>query len=332
MKMAFISFVRPLAYILFILMICTQSPSYAAQKTYSKNPKKKENPGPYYVSSSNRGQLANQMFCVASTLAYAWDNDLIPVFPFLNADDANKSYNRDHIFFRIDASPCPKSLTYYTNRKIDYKPIPPLKDVFLNGPFFSWKYFHHHREKILEVFAPSESVLDYLYAKYADIISLPNTVGVHVRTTSREVHNSTFPFPGLKYFELAMANFPEDSIFVVFSDRINWCKKNFTERFPDKTLIFIEDNNHIQDLFLLSMMKHHILSNLTFSWWGAYLNTNPDQIVYVPFRLARKNWPLEDYYLPEWNIIPYDSIDEPYPADMYLYDESTKSLHEMNNR
>lgn len=284
----------------------------------------------HYVSAKNDGQLGNQLFTIASTLAYAWDNDLIPVFPFLNANDANKSHNRDHIFFRLNTSSSPHKLKTYTYYLIDYEPIPPSKDIFLNGPFFSWKYFHHHREKILEMFAPSDEILEYLYAKYAELIDLPNTVGVHVRTTSREIHHRRFPFPGLKYFELAMANFPENYTFVVFSDRINWCKENFKKKFPNKNFIFIEGNNHIQDLFLLSMMKNHVLSNLTFSWWGAYLNTNPDQIVYVPFRQARKNWPLEDYYLPEWHIVPYDSLHDSYPKDMYDYDESTTSLHEKN--
>lgn len=318
-------FIQPLFILLFFIMATSQqSFAYGQAKSYPKT----ENHCPCYVSSASKGQLGNQMFSIATTLAYAWDNNLKPVFPFLNADDANKSYNRDHIFFRLDTSKSPKHLTKYTNRQIDYVPIPPLQNVFLNGPFFSWKYFHHHREKILEVFAPSQEVLDYLNANYGNLIALPNTVGVHVRTTSRSVHSNSFPFPGLDYFEMAMNNFSSDAVFVIFSDRINWCKKHFNERFPDKTLVFIEGNDHIQDLFLLSMMKHHILSNLTFSWWGAYLNTNPDQIVYVPFRQARKNWPLEDFYLPEWNIVPYDSANDRYPDDMNDYE--TTSIHERN--
>lgn len=324
-------FLRLLCLSIFFIPILSSEASFQpilSKKNKVKPFNTKRNEPPYYVSSANNGQLANQLFCVATTLAYAWDNDLIPVFPFLNTPDAGKSFNRDHIFFRLNTMQAPKSLSRYTNRKIDYIPIPSAKDVFLDGPFFSWRYFHHRREKLLEILAPSETILSYLHNKYADLITLPNTVAIHVRTTSHSVHKNSFPFPGLNYFELAISHFPEDSIFVVFSDRIKWCKKNFSERFPDKTFIFIEGNNHIQDLFLLSMMKHHILSNLTFSWWGAYLNTNPEQIVYVPARQAWRQWPIKDYYLPEWNVIEKDFSKDPYPADMYDYDKASTSLHE----
>lgn len=288
-------------------------------------------PNTYYVSGKTTGQLGNQMFCIATTLAYAWDHNLTPIFPFLNSANANRSYNRDHIFFRLDTTtPSPTVMSVYRDRELNYKPIPPFRDVVLEGPFFSWKYFDHHREKILALFAPSEKVLNYLNKKYEELISAPNTVAIHVRTTSPQVHRVAFPFPGLNYFALAIEQFSDDSIFVVFSDRINWCKKNFSERFPDKTFVFIEGNDHIEDLFLMSMMKHHILSNLTYSWWGAYLNQNPDQIVYVPERQAydERSWPIEDFYLPEWKIIPYDFTKDPYPNDMFNYDKKSQSLYE----
>lgn len=287
-----------------------------------------------FVTSRWDGQLGNQMFCVATTLAYAWDNNLKPIFPFLNEHDANKSYNRDRIFFRLDTSNYPRAFKHVIrNYSMSYIPIPPsLGDLFLDGPFFAWKYFHHHREELIQVFRPSDQILDNLYAKYGDLIANPNTVAIHVRTTSKHIHEHISPFPGLKYYELAMKEFPPDSLFVVFSDRIKWCKKNFAEKFPDKTFVFIEGNDHIEDLFLMSLMKHNILSNFTYSFWGAYLNENPNKKVKAPLRQYRPPlvWPIQDFYLPEWDVIPYDPINDSYPEDMYWYDEKSTSLNEAN--
>lgn len=121
---------------------------------------------------------------------------------------------------------------------------------------------------------------------------------------------------------------PPDAIFVVFSDRINWCKKHFPAL--EKTFVFIEGNDPIDDLFLMSMMKHHILANSSFSWWGAYLDKSRGKIVVAPESWMHPDlypYPLRhpnDFYLPDW-IMAAPDFSAPYPADMTSYDV-TQSL------
>lgn len=281
----------------------------------------------------NNYQLGNQLFCIATTLAYAWDHQFNPVFPFLNESGANREFNREKLFFRLETH-LPRDIkkTYY-DMSWRYNPLPVFEsDVILVGPFMSWKYFHHHRKQLLDAFAPSSDIMDYLTAKYGPLIENPHTVGIHVRTTDKTTHPA-IPFPGLTYFELAMEHFEASSVFVVFSDRINWCKKHFTEKFPDKYFIFIEGNDHIQDLFLLSKMRSQILSNSTFSWWAAYLHEDSHHTVCVP-----EEWfapifqaKMDDLYLPEWIRIPHDIFNNPYPEDMYWYDAQSQSVDNVSN-
>lgn len=297
-----------------------------------------------YISVESGGQLGNQMFHFSAALAYAWDHHLEPRFPVLNESQNNLSYNRDRIFFRLNPTQSPIALTTYSVFHPNYEKLPDdLKNVNLTGGLFSWKYFDHRRHEILDTYAPSQDVVSKLHQKYGDLIAQNNTVAVHVRTYSKEIHDEGLHFVGMQYFAEILNAFPTDSLFVVFSDRINWSKAHFSNQFPDKQFFFVEGNDHIEDLFLMSMMKHQILSKSTFSWWAAYLNTNPDKIVYAPVKrnlplpdwikttakivlgwFGKYYWSNEDYYLPDWKIVYYEL--EPYPEDIYNYGDKSTSV------
>ena len=271
------------------------------------------------------GQLGNQLFIIAATLSYAWDYDATPIFPGLRSKEDRTSYNKDRLFFRLDASLSPRPFQNTFRERFWYSSdrIPFQKDLILDGYFQSWKHFHHHRAELLSILAPSQFTLNTLNKKYKDLIANPNTVAIHVRTAGKYNHDQRFhPFLGLKYYQNAVDQFPKDSIFVVFADRINWCKKHFPAL--QRNFVFIEGNEGIEDMFLMSMMRHTIMANSTFSWWGAYFNQNPNPKVIAPEfwgGCPQPHHPLKELILPEWTIQPVPPF-EAYPADMYDYGES----------
>ena len=66
----------------------------------------------------------------------------------------------------------------------------------------------------------------------------------------------------------------------VFSDNLNWCKENLKFDVPTE---FVEGcDADVEELYLMSLCKHNVIANSTFSWWGAWLNQNPDKKVFVP--------------------------------------------------
>ena len=45
-----------------------------------------------------------------------------------------------------------------------------------------------------------------------------------------------------------------------------------------------EENEDAVDLLLMSLCKHHILANSSYSWWSAWMNDDPSKTVLVPER------------------------------------------------
>jgi hypothetical protein len=286
---------------------------------------------PPFVTCRIGGQLANNMNQIATTLAYAWDYGAEPFFPELHNTQWNISYNRDRVFFRLNSSSPPRPIqnTYneYSNGGgwWDCNPISFKPDLYIVGDFFCWNHFHRYRDRLLEVFAPSPDVINYLNRKYEWLLNHPKTISIHVRTYNKEYHDSVMHFLGLEYYQKAMDLFPEDTLFVVFSDRINWCKHHFSSF--NKQCYFVEGNDHVEDFFLMSMLKGHVISNSCYSWWAAYLNNQPDKIIIAPRRTGR---PLNEtinvnIYFPDWILID-PNLNEPYPSDIKDYDDHSTSV------
>ena len=73
-----------------------------------------------------------------------------------------------------------------------------------------------------------------------------------------------------------------------------------------KNKYYVNINKGIEsynDMRLMSMCRHHIIANSTFSWWGAYLNKNENKKVIFPEFWFTPNWDnldTSDIVKPEW--------------------------------
>lgn len=238
-----------------------------------------------YINMHLGGRLGNQMFQVAAALSLAKDTGALPVFPeFRTKTKEDVPLNRQIFFSSLNtAQPADSpSLVYFEHPHFHYQPIPYRRNIEIYGYFQSEKYFKHNKQLICDFFEPSMEIRSYLETKYQDLLAHPCTVAIHMRAyklESLEIEKC-FPFLPGEYYMKAAELFPPGALFVIFSDRIDWAK----EEMRDFSLphVFIENEPHYHDLYLMSFCKHQIISPSSFSWWAAYLNKNPDKFVVAP--------------------------------------------------
>ena len=174
-----------------------------------------------------------------------------------------------------------------------------LKPTLIYGQWI-WKDMVNKQEDILKdcikVVAPlSESNKQYLRQ-----IQESNSVGVHIRRG--DYVTLGLIACNIKYYEgciKKMNEMEKDAVFFVFSDDIPWVRENLH---VDAKLVYVDNNNPSpEDMRLLYSCNHFIMSNSTFSWWGAFLGKYPAKKVMCPRFWDAKNIKREsDLILDEW--------------------------------
>lgn len=176
---------------------------------------------------------------------------------------------------------------YFIENKFSYNSNIKIvgKDCFLSGYWQSAKYFDSIESLIRSEFTFCKQ-LDDKNLEIVDLIKKTNSVSLHIRRTDfQNAISNTHGVCSLDYYEKAVKFISDklrDPHFFVFSDDINWAKENLILPYQ---ITFISGNNGGKsyiDMQLMSVCKHNIIANSSFSWWGAWLNSNTCKIVIAP--------------------------------------------------
>ena len=230
----------------------------------------------------NNSGLGNQIFCVAATLSLAKNNKDRAVFPELNYRPF-KFYG-ETIFHKLDKYVFDKSFVKAHYKEPSYSstihnPINYCENLCINGYFQSHKYFKGNEDYIRDMIqlpSPMRKKIDEEY----DFISKDKTVSIHFRRGDYLQLKHHYHQLDENYYMEALKTVGEYDSVVVFSDDISWARDNCG--FIKKQTHFIDSGCDVTDLYLMSKTKHNIIANSTFSWWGAFLNDNPNKIVVAP--------------------------------------------------
>ena len=165
-------------------------------------------------------------------------------------------------------------------------------NIYLDGFWQSEKYFSDISDTIRQDFKLRKAMSHASEIAYNRIKTTDISVSMHIRRGDYVQDKKTSTYHGIcgaEYYEKAIAvliaKLPHDSQkkvnLFVFSDDIDWVKRHSSFAYP----VNFVSNPAIPDyeeLILMSKCTHHIIANSSFSWWGAWLNPNPQKIVVAP--------------------------------------------------
>ena len=249
------------------------------------------------------GGLGNQLFIIFTTIAYSLKHNLD--YAIKNIEKKRKSYFDTNLYKNIKLLDRNTSgFKIYREPHFHYREIPKFDNVVLYGYYQSPYYFDSYKTKIIEILDlySEREILDYdgyLHFRIGDYKNIDChpvcDIDYYLKALEDIKSKNSDNLKFIYYYEL------EDSDEV--ENKVNILRK----KFPNYTFNPV-DKNLVDYKQMLSMttMKYCIIANSSFSWWGAYLNTHRDKVVYLPkkwFTGCLGHYNTSDLVLKNWNII-----------------------------
>ena len=177
-------------------------------------------------------------------------------------------------------------------RAFDPNILKSSEDVSLAGYWQTEKYFSDIRDIICREFTVG-CELGGQSSTIAEKVATSESVSIHVRRGDRLSNPrsmETFGVCSPDYYNACVsiiANGLRDPHFFIFSDDPDWVTKELRLDYPTTYVTHNDATRNYEDLRLMSMCKHNIIANSTFSWWGAWLNPSPNKVVLCPRQWAK---------------------------------------------
>lgn len=275
------------------------------------------------ITATFGGRLGNHLFEYASLIALAKKNGMQAVTPSKLHSDLYVLFPSTDGHPKIDWDKESKGYTvieehgnpgvgYYDKQLEDVTESHDITgNVYINGTLQSYKYFKEFEEEIREEykFAPDmmkrpQEFLNSLKSK-DDPSKQVAYVGIHIRRGDflwdfyKKLGYIVAP---KAYFQNAMSHMKKkhkDVRFVVATNDLPWAQKTL----GSTDVFYSPFTSATDDLVLISLCDHVILSVGSFGWWAAWL-ANGEAIYYprfpIPGSSLGKAFRKEDYYPPHW--------------------------------
>jgi hypothetical protein len=235
-----------------------------------------------FSALSQAGRLGNQLWQIAATLGIAQTRNENVSFP---PWDYEPYFNVPHALFNDKGG---TDVTTFVDH-LDPRARPYLQD---------YRLIRDVEHIVRQYFTPSPQAAEILNAPTFDWYrSLPSPkTALHVRRGDNVTHPPGYhPLRSIEYYRTALSEIPDTASVVVFSDDIDWCMANLWSvldvehvrffRGEPRPREYVDRQRYLDapildwvDLFLMAEADHHIISNSTYAWWGAFLSDDPAPI------------------------------------------------------
>jgi hypothetical protein len=274
------------------------------------------------------GGLGNQLFQIYTTIAYAYDSN--SRFFFSNIIELKSSVTNRHTYWNtflsslkpylLDPELINKdNIVIVKEKGFTYNALPlPLpisekKIMMLNGYYQSSKYFESYFQTINRLLQIDTFKVN-LTNKYLKLINDDQPISMHFRLGDYKKLPNHYVILSIDYYRAALN-------YILENNRINkkvlyFCEDQDLEdveamitilKTEFQTLEFERADTELEDweqLILMSLCRHNIIANSTFSWWGAYLNIYRQKMVVCPLTWfgpkLQQSHNLKDLYPERW--------------------------------
>jgi hypothetical protein len=178
-------------------------------------------------------------------------------------------------------------------------------DCYLSGYWQSEKYFSEVASQIRADFV-FRLPMGNQNAELARQIIQVNAVSLHVRRGDYAINPKTAATHGLcslDYYRESIRYVAERVVqphFFIFSDDIAWVERNLKIDFPHTYVQHNRGAESYNDMRLMSLCRHHIIANSSFSWWGAWLTSSFEKIVIAPRKWFASQTDVQDLFPDGW--------------------------------
>lgn len=270
------------------------------------------------LSCKLMGGLGNQLFQIFATISLALTTGKIYLFPyseFLTTGVKRRTYwyslldnlwnnttwNKPEVDNpRIFSLPQIREKGFEHDEMVAINVNLEKKSACLQGYFQSYKYFEKHYETIIQLIGlrvKQQSIREKttVFPSKKESEKEGIHVSLHFRLGDYVSKQSHHPIMSVKYYMTALRNIIDkvgSNTFrvIYFGEKedettIKICIQIFEKIFPDLEFVKADLEEDWEQMLLMSLCDHNIIANSSFSWWGAYFNSNPDKIVCYP-----SNW------------------------------------------
>lgn len=263
-----------------------------------------------FYTASLMGGLGNQMFQVAHAYCQGLKYDVKSLFS-PSSSTPNQGYQPSkylsNIFRKVDFSGV-KGPTVRAFEKNWNNPNPdfdPKKSIDFYGYYQGTNNFLGYDEEVRTLFCPTSEFVEKIKSIFPDVLN-ENSVSVHVRRGDYSRFPDVHSMIDVSYINFCIEQIKNKNKVYIFSDDKEWVKKIFVE----SNYVIVDGLEDFEELWMISLCHHNIMSCSSFSWWGSFLNTRENRLTYVPSLWFGPNGPKEfnNIYEKNWNIINVKNI------------------------
>jgi hypothetical protein len=264
-----------------------------------------------FTKIGNYGEFANQLFQVAATMAHAvlnGDDYILPKWYCVVSDNNYSEFFKCKEIFNESE----ETISFdrvFSEPTFTYTPIDYVPDITtdIRGYFQCERYFNEASDHIRTAFKPSQEIEDIINKfDYTNSVALQLRYYDKVRPHDR--NNNLIPHldpshvfysvdDNLEYFKKAINYFGKNKTYYISTNNFERAKNMFGSY---KNFIFLDEIPHKAKFFVQTRCENNIISNSSYGWWGAWLNENPDKVVFAP----KKWFKLNDEWHNSSDIVP----------------------------